>query len=400
MKDLLGMGHLAWDRDYDGGQVRGRGVATDCGYQKGAQVDLAPPASIGGGRTDALRLGERGDAAEVWRDAACDSPDVAPRAALGLRSRAPSGDCCEDGSASDVARRCSADIGDPGPSTPTRPPSRSSPSTPSRTANRRSFPGGAPVKARAMSATRSPDATPPRSTQKRAGYPSPAPCTPSPSKPSRATSTPVKLSRARFDDMRVAPAFGSDSHKESRFASEYARGSLPCHIDHGTCSNRLCWEISADEMATRRSSLLALCVEGLRETRHPHATVARLAFADLATLNTEGGLEEEDLRKVMAGLRLVLTVESSLNGRVVSPAAATSASTVFERGLGALRLVVVAEGARIVPHLHLVLPPIGKKLFLKAHREVVQETLRALEQHGGPEALKVMRRRGVFAGVS
>lgn len=180
---------------------------------------------------------------------------------------------------------------------------------------------------------------------------------------------------------------------------EYGRGTMPCHIDHGTCSNRLSWEISVDEMAMRRGALLALCADGLRETRHPHATVARLAFADLVALQSEDRLEDEDLRRVMAGLRLALMVEVPSSGGSRCPAGTTAAG-VFERALIALGQVAAAEGPRIVPHLHLVLPPIGKKMFLKAHREAVQESLRTLEHHGGPEAMKVMRRRGVLAGAT
>lgn len=150
-------------------------------------------------------------------------------------------------------------------------------------------------------------------------------------------------------------------------------------------------------MATRRGSLLALCAEGLQETRHPYATVARLAFADLAALESAGPLEEEELRRVMTGLRQALMVETGGGARTPVTATATG---VFEHGLLALRQMAIAEGPCIVPHLPLVLPPIGKKMFLKAHRDSVQDILRCLERHCGPEAVKIMRRRGVSAGVA
>jgi len=462
MKELLGMGHLAWDsRDPDSGRGRGRGaagcrsppgyagdaartgVAWDCrdfdqavasargrgrgaagcrGYsgdsgdaawtgvawdcrdfdQRGRGLLPGDAAWTGGAKVEAHKLGKRDDATEVWWEAVCDSFDNAPRVALGQRLRGTGSNHCE-------GRRCG--LGPTGGNAAEGVSEVGTPSSPSRIpkpVQRNSFPKAGPVRARAMSATRSPDSTPPSSAQKRAGgYPSSnsSASTPSPAKPARAGSAPVRISRARFDDMPVAPAFGDDSsRKESRFATEYARGGLPCHIDHGTCSNRLTWEISTDEMRARRSTLLALCADGLRETRHPCATIVRLAFADLVALETEGGLEEEDLRKVMAGLRLALNVETSSScgggGGVRSTAAATANVAVFSNALDALRQVVAVEGPRIVPHLHLVLPPIGKKMFPKIHREVVQETLRTLERHGGPEAVKVMRRRGVFAGVA
>jgi len=411
------MGHLAWggdtsgnvgrtptpparDKRESGGEERLRAGAAD------EQRDLGNSAHGGGGAA-ALRRG--GDAGEAWWESVCErynndgvglaaSPIVQARRAASTGASAtiggPASDRCRDAATPVLGRRARAAGGNEFSNTNCRigdvavdvvVGGYSAASTPQ-----------APVRSRPKSATRSPEKAPRPSW----GYPSPVPSSaPSPSQPSRAGSTPAKLSRARFDDMQVAPAFGSDSRRESRFAMEYGRGSIPCHIDHGTCSNRLSWEISVDEMAMRRGALLALCADGLRETRHPHATVARLAFADLVALQSEDRLEDEDLRRVMAGLRLALMVEVPGNGGSRC-AAGTTAASVFERALIALGQVVAAEGPRIVPHLHLVLPPIGKKMFLKAHREAVQESLRTLEHHGGPEAVKVMRRRGVLAGAS
>jgi len=223
----------------------------------------------------------------------------------------------------------------------------------------------------------------------------------SPSQSSRAGSTPARLSTSRFDSMRVAPPFGKESGRESRFAVEYARRTLPCHIDHRTSSNQLTWDIPVEEVLERRAALLPLCADGLRETRHPHATVARLAFRDLASLDNAEPLEDEAMRRVMAGLRLALLTEGGgAPAASRSPQQGGSSATIFESALAAVRQIAVAERARIVPHLHLILPPIGKKMFSKLHRESVQDTLRTIEHYGGQEAASVMRHRGVQPGVS
>lgn len=400
------MGHLSWGGDTSGNVGRESGGADRLrAGVSDEQRDLGNSPHVGGGAA-ALRRG--GDAGEAWWESVCErynndgvglaaSPIVQARRAASTGASAttggPASDRCRDAATPVLGRRARAAGGNDLSDTNCRigdvvvdvVAGYSAASTPQ-----------APARSRPKSATRSPEKAPRPSW----GYPSAMPSSaPSPSQPSRAGSTPAKLSRARFDDMQVAPAFGNDSRRESRFAMEYGRGTMPCHIDHGTCSNRLSWEISVDEMAMRRGALLALCADGLRETRHPHATVARLAFADLVALQSEDRLEDEDLRRVMAGLRLALMVEVPGNGGSRCPAGTTAAS-VFERALIALGQVAAAEGPRIVPHLHLVLPPIGKKMFLKAHREAVQESLRTLEHHGGPEAVKVMRRRGVLAGAS
>lgn len=212
----------------------------------------------------------------------------------------------------------------------------------------------------------------------------------------RSGSTPApKLSQARFDPMKVAPAFSSGSG--SRFAAQYTQGNLPCHIDHGCNANRISWDVPTTDLLARRGMLLALCAEGLRETRHPYATVARLAFADLAQLDADP-LTDDELRRVMAAVRAALTAEHSAAG--TPKMGASRSSGVFEAALMALRQIVQVEGVRLVPHLHLVIPPIGKHLFGKAHSEAIQATLRDLESFGGPDAAKAMRARGVSVGVT
>lgn len=139
-----------------------------------------------------------------------------------------------------------------------------------------------------------------------------------------------------------------------------------------------------------------LCAEGLRETRHPHATIARLAFSELAALDGAGPLEDEHLRLVMVRLRDAMKVQSTGGGGATSAAAVD----IFERALAALVVLAAAETSRLAPQLHLVLPPIGKKMFSKSHKDAVQNALRDLEKHGGSEVQKVMRQRNVVAGVT
>eukprot|EP00929_Paragymnodinium_shiwhaense_P025831 TRINITY_DN15534_c0_g1_i3.p1 TRINITY_DN15534_c0_g1~~TRINITY_DN15534_c0_g1_i3.p1 ORF type:complete len:441 (-),score=45.34 TRINITY_DN15534_c0_g1_i3:440-1720(-) len=105
--------------------------------------------------------------------------------------------------------------------------------------------------------------------------------------PMRTASTPAtpKLSKLRFDSMPASPAFSSGGGASS-FAQRYNRGELPCRIDHGAYSLRISWDIPTAELLDRRDELLIVCAEGLRESRHPYATVARLAFAGLVGSST------------------------------------------------------------------------------------------------------------------
>lgn len=400
MKDLLGMGHLAWDR-FEPPASQKREVGSDriqayAESKENLQLSMQPVSPPAQTRSKEPEANQKPD---QWWEAVCDRhADEQVLADRGNIRR----DVNAGKAGGSVARASSA------------PRSMGAMQRRAREAPQKGYP--------AMH-------SPAQSASSRGGYPQAAPATslafgsrvPTPSKreacnspsiagvgaspsqssrSSRSGSTPVRLSSSRFDSMRVAPPFGKEAGRESRFAMEYARRTLPCHIDHRTSSNQLSWDVPIEEVLQRRAALLPLCADGLRETRHPHATVARLAFRDLATLDNAEPLDDEVMRRVMAGLRLALLAEGP--GAAVasrSPQGGGSA-TIFESALAAVRQIAVAEGERIVPHLHLILPPIGKKMFSKLHRESVQDTLRTIEHYGGREAASVMRHRGVQPGVA
>eukprot|EP00927_Polykrikos_kofoidii_P017936 TRINITY_DN18235_c0_g1_i1.p1 TRINITY_DN18235_c0_g1~~TRINITY_DN18235_c0_g1_i1.p1 ORF type:complete len:541 (-),score=74.84 TRINITY_DN18235_c0_g1_i1:160-1569(-) len=253
---------------------------------------------------------------------------------------------------------------------------------------------------------------PPRSSGKQNLLASPTSSSGGCSRPRSAPVTP-KLSSARFDSMRVAPAFSSGS---SIFAQEYSRGNPPCRIDHGTRTNRISWDVSLEELTRRREELLLICAEGLRETRHPYATVARLAFTDLIGLAAvEQPLSEDANRRILTSLRLALLHDDAPAPAGMPPSpvpkagakatrggaggGAGGSDSVFEGALTALRQLARAEGPRLAPNIHLVLPPIAKRMHTKANKDAIRETLEELESFGGPSVVKSMRSRGVFSGA-
>merc|ERR1712110_75118 len=128
------------------------------------------------------------------------------------------------------------------------------------------------------------------------------------------------------------------------------------------------------------------CAEGLRETRHPYATIARLAFSDLAELGTDDSLSEEALRRLMAALRLALLAEPPAAGlskcNTQGDGGARRSGSIVEAALKALVQVARIEGVRLVPHLHVVLPPIGKHLNSKAHSQSIRVAVQDLEAYG------------------
>lgn len=216
----------------------------------------------------------------------------------------------------------------------------------------------------------------------------------------RAGSVPTpKISRQRFDHERVAPAFGQGA-RGSHFAQEYQRGTLPCRIDHGSCRNYIHWDAPLDQLRQRREELLALCAEGLRETQHPYAFIARLAFADLAAMPECDQLHDETLRRVVVSMRTALMSEPTPQKQKPLHHQGCGGGGPFRSTLLALRVLAATEGPRLAPHLHMVLPPIGKLFHSRAYREPVQEALLDIEQLCGPEAAKAMRSKGLHSGPS
>merc|ERR1712014_328528 len=120
------------------------------------------------------------------------------------------------------------------------------------------------------------------------------------------------------------------------------------------------------------------------------------AFAELAALSENASpLDNETLRRVVNSLRKALLLPG-LSERINRE---NSHSMPFDAAITALRQLAKAEGVRLVPHLHVVLPPIGKRMFCKHDRAIVQDALQDLAKYGGPDAEKIMLARGVAAGI-
>lgn len=200
--------------------------------------------------------------------------------------------------------------------------------------------------------------------------------------------------------MHKAPAFGGLHQKKTkgegrgfqggcpRFITEYERGALPCRIEHRTCGYRVFWHVPSDELQLRRKELMPLFADGLRERRHPYATLARLAFGSLAQLSGAAELPSSSMRGVMTGLRQALMTSGS--------------EDVCFAAMAALQELAQAEGEGIAQHLVLVLPALGRHLFSGSarRRDAAKELVRSLGNLGGPDAQKAIRARGIAAGLA
>ncbi len=98
-----------------------------------------------------------------------------------------------------------------------------------------------------------------------------------------------KISLARFDPHKSSNPFGAAKQGKTGFSQYYSNGSVPCRINHGGSGiNRLQWD--REPSSLEYFPLLVHCCQGVAETTHPHAFVARNAFKEL--LLAPGGPEK------------------------------------------------------------------------------------------------------------
>lgn len=142
-----------------------------------------------------------------------------------------------------------------------------------------------------------------------------------------------------------------------------------------------------EQLSPCRDELVTLCVKGLRETKHPYSTIAYLAAVSLLEMPADG-LSDETLREVMQGLRQALTA---------CPAAGPQTRN-FDRTLEVLKVLARAEGQRLAPHVHLVVPPLTKRMLSKGNKPGIQEVVRELVSSGGQPVAQILRKRGVVFG--
>ncbi len=64
---------------------------------------------------------------------------------------------------------------------------------------------------------------------------------------------------------------------------------------------------------------------------------------------------------------------------------------IYEKGIEALQILTELVGENITEHIHLVLAQLSKGLTSKKFKDKVIDTLRILEEQGGPEMLKMIK---------
>ena len=146
------------------------------------------------------------------------------------------------------------------------------------------------------------------------------------------------------------------------------------HNAHATCS--LSWDLPIHEIPY--DPLLETCFEGLCEVEHPYVTLSRTGLAELLA-------ESDAPAKVLSMLpRLVPPLRAALMHKQEG---------VVKAALLATRQLSAVVGPAMNNYLKLLISQVQKKSLLKGFADTITETLQCLEEHGGPAALKEIKKK-------
>jgi hypothetical protein len=189
------------------------------------------------------------------------------------------------------------------------------------------------------------------------------------------------LSRQRYDTHKTTDPFASGSSLKFKtpFSDAYVNGRIPCRINHGTARHTLQWDRPSSELDL--AFLLPVVAEGIRETEHPYVVLARQAFP---LLLGEGGQARV--------APLVSPLAQALRRGLMDPSPGVYAAACI-----ALQQLSACVGPLLNAHLDLLLVPVAKKMLLKgaakSEAETSSDTVSALANNGGDEAIPVIKKR-------
>ncbi|KAJ3010000.1 hypothetical protein HKX48_007639 [Thoreauomyces humboldtii] len=155
----------------------------------------------------------------------------------------------------------------------------------------------------------------------------------------------------------------------------YARGEIPCRLNHGSVKHKLSWTTPPSQLSY--PTLLPVFLAGLLETQHPYTLLVRSGLHDLLTDPAASTRVPPILISVIPPLRAAL-------------GSSRDAGT-FGAALEVVRDLAACVGPALVPFLHLLVPPIAARALNGQWAEKVGEVLRSVETEAGPSALKVLR---------
>lgn len=178
----------------------------------------------------------------------------------------------------------------------------------------------------------------------------------------------------KFDKVPSGNPFAKSSSAKSNFAFVYSQGGIPCRINHGGVYSRLQWD--EDPATLDYDPLLVTISEGLNETKHPYVFVAQHAFKEMLEAPGAAAKTAPLVPQIVRHLRACMLCKTE------GP---------FAAALNAIRQLSDCVKEELNPHMGALLIQINKKSFERSFKEVIFETLLALDANGGPAASRLIK---------
>ena len=188
--------------------------------------------------------------------------------------------------------------------------------------------------------------------------------------------TKPNIPTAKLRKIKLGNPFAVGNKHKTNFGHVYSAGGIPCRIEHGNVHMKLVWSIPPESL--EYDPTLIICFEGLLETLHPYSFAAKQCVREL--LSAKGA--EEKVLPILG--RLIPHLKNALN--------ADNPDT-FVEAMNVVEMLSDLVGDNLNQYLHFFLQSINKRSFNLKYKERVFDLMRTLEQNGGPEALKEIKKK-------
>ena len=163
---------------------------------------------------------------------------------------------------------------------------------------------------------------------------------------------------------------------KTNFGFVYSAGGIPCRIEHGGVNLKLVWDIPVEQLDY--DPILVTCFEGLLETEHPYNFLGKQCIREL--LGAEGA--KEKVEPILG--KLIVPLKNAIKCDIPE---------IFCEAMNDLEILSNMLKDKLNPYLHFFLQNINKKSFNIKYKDRVFEILKTLEENGGPEVYKEIKRK-------
>ena len=188
--------------------------------------------------------------------------------------------------------------------------------------------------------------------------------------------TKPNIPTAKLRRIKLGNPFAVGNKHKTNFGHVYSAGGIPCRIEHGNVNMKLVWSIPPESL--EYDPTLIICFEGLLETLHPYSFAAKQCVREMLTAK---GAEEKVipiLGRLIPHLKNALTCDNP---------------DTFVEAMNVVEMLSDLVGDYLNPYLHFFLQSINKRSFNLKYKERVFDLMRTLEQNGGPDALKEIKKK-------